>query len=84
MLPHASDHLGFFMDDGNAASHLLPEVEAPEWHAVTTFYFRVGTTPLRSPILLLDGTTGLLLNTVVISEVAPEYAPEGSALIARR
>ncbi|WP_410665365.1 NAD(P)/FAD-dependent oxidoreductase [Amycolatopsis sp. lyj-84] len=68
--------------DGDAASHLLPEVEAPEWHAVTTFYFRVGTTPLRSPTLLLDGTTDLLLNTAVISEVAPEYAPEGSALIA--
>ncbi|WP_410663953.1 NAD(P)/FAD-dependent oxidoreductase [Amycolatopsis sp. lyj-84] len=68
--------------DGDAASRLLPGIEAPEWHAVTTFYYRADTAPLRSPTLLLDGTTDLLLHTAVISEIAPEYAPEGSSLIA--
>ncbi|WP_414938258.1 NAD(P)/FAD-dependent oxidoreductase [Amycolatopsis sp. cmx-11-51] len=68
--------------DGETASQLLPGVEPPEWHAVTTFYYRASAPPLRSPTLLVDGTSGLLINTAVISEVAPEYAPEGSALIA--
>ncbi|MGW5718985.1 FAD-dependent oxidoreductase [Amycolatopsis sp. NPDC003865] len=67
--------------DGDVAARLLPGVEAPGWHAVTTFYYRAGTSPLRSPTLLVDGLDDLLLNTAVLSEVSPAYAPEGSALI---
>ncbi|MFJ7217121.1 NAD(P)/FAD-dependent oxidoreductase [Amycolatopsis sp. NPDC098790] len=68
--------------DGDTAARLLPEVEAPGWHAVTTFYYRADTSPLRSPTLLVDGLDDLLLNTAVLSEVSPAYAPAGSALIA--
>jgi phytoene dehydrogenase-like protein len=67
--------------DGDTAARLLPGVEAPAWHAVTTFYYRAATPPLRSPTLLVDGLDELLLNTAVLSEVAPGYAPSGSALI---
>jgi hypothetical protein len=68
--------------DGDTAARLLPGVEAPGWHAVTTFYYRARTTPLRSPTLLVDGLDELLLTTSVVSEVNPGYAPDGSALIA--
>lgn len=68
--------------DGDTAARLLPGVEAPGWHAVTTFYYRADTAPLRSPTLLVDGLDDLLLNTAVLSEVSPAYAPAGSALIA--
>ena len=68
--------------DGDTAARLLPGVEAPGWHAVTTFYYRARTSPLRSPTLLVDGLDDLLLNTAVLSEVSRAYAPEGSALIA--
>jgi phytoene dehydrogenase-like protein len=67
--------------DGDTAARLLPGVEAPGWHAVTTFYYRAGVAPLRSPTLLVDGLDELLVNTAVLSEVAPGYAPPGSALI---
>ncbi|MDT7805344.1 MAG: hypothetical protein QOI78_8777, partial [Actinomycetota bacterium] len=63
------------------AARLLPGVEAPAWHAVTTFYYRATTSPLRSPTLLVDGLDELLLTTAVLSEVAPGYAPSGTALI---
>jgi phytoene dehydrogenase-like protein len=68
--------------DGDTAARLLPGVEAPGWHAVTTFYYRTAAAPLRSPTLLVDGLDELLLNTAVLSEVAPGYAPGGAALIA--
>ncbi|MGA6161477.1 NAD(P)/FAD-dependent oxidoreductase [Amycolatopsis magusensis] len=68
--------------DGTTAAQLLPGVTAPDWHAVTTFYFTTGEPPLRAPTLVLDGASGLLLNTAVMSEVSPAYAPDGRALIA--
>lgn len=67
--------------DGNTAARLLPGVTAPEWHAVTTFYYRADRSPLNSPTLLVDGMDPLLMNTGVLSDVAPSYAPPGSALI---
>ncbi|GAB3143248.1 NAD(P)/FAD-dependent oxidoreductase [Amycolatopsis stemonae] len=67
--------------EGDTAARLLPGVEAPDWHAVTTFYYRAGVSPLRSPTLIVDGLDELLLNTAVLSDVAPGYAPPGSALI---
>jgi phytoene dehydrogenase-like protein len=68
--------------DGDTAARLLPGVEAPGWHAVTTFYYRTAESPLRSPTLLVDGLDELLINTAVLSEVVPGHAPPGSALIA--
>lgn len=67
--------------DGDTAARLLPGIEAPAWHAVTTFYYRADVSPLRSPTLLVDGLDELLVNTAVLSEVAEGYAPAGAALI---
>ncbi|MFI5735505.1 NAD(P)/FAD-dependent oxidoreductase [Kribbella sp. NPDC051587] len=63
--------------DGTTAAGLVPQLTEPTWNAVTTWYFAAPESPLRRPILLLDGD----LNTVVMSEVAPTYAPPGQALI---
>lgn len=68
--------------DGDTAHRLLPEVPAPAWHGVTTWYFAAPSPPERHPTLLLDGADELLTNSAVISEVAPEYAPRGRALVA--
>lgn len=68
--------------DGSSASRLLPGVEPPRWHAVTTFYYAAPRSPLASPTLLVDGHSDLLLNSAVLSDVAPGYAPPGQALIA--
>ena len=67
--------------DGTAASRLAPGLAAPSWHSVTTFYYRTAGPPLGSPILVLDGVTGLMINAVVLSQAAPGYAPSGAALV---
>jgi phytoene dehydrogenase-like protein len=68
--------------DGTAATRLIPGLPGPSWHSVTTFYYKVAGSPLGSPILVLDGTTDLLVNAVVLSEAAPGYSPAGAALVA--
>ncbi len=68
--------------DGAAAALLLPEVQAPRWHASTCVYFAAPASPLGRPTLALNGTGAGLVNTVaVLSDVAPGYAPEGQALV---
>jgi protoporphyrinogen oxidase len=61
------------------ANRLLSGVVEPAWHGVTTWYFAAPVSPLRAPILVLDGEG--VLNTSVLSEVAPDYAPAGRALV---
>jgi phytoene dehydrogenase-like protein len=68
--------------DGTTAARLVPGLAAPVWHAVTTFYYKVPESPLRSPVLIVDGLTDLLINSVVLSDAAPGYAPAGAALVA--
>jgi phytoene dehydrogenase-like protein len=68
--------------EGDTAATLLPAVPAPGWHGVTTWYFSAPAAPIDQPTLVLDGTDPLLANTAVISNVAPEYAPDGHALVA--
>lgn len=68
--------------DGTTAARLLPEIPAPSWHSVTTWYFAAPVAPSCEPILLLDGASDLLINTTVLSAVAPAYAPAGLSLIA--
>jgi hypothetical protein len=61
--------------DGTAAAALLPGLAppAPAWHPVTTFYYRLPASPLGAPVLVLDAQDELLLNAVVLSDVAPGY-----------
>lgn len=68
--------------DGTSAATLTTGVAAPAWHPVTTFYYRLPDSPLRAPVLVVDGQDELLLNAVIISDVAPGYAPGGAALAA--
>src|SRR5580693_3481608 len=53
---------------------------APATRTVTTFYHAAPASPLAEPTLLVD-TERKILNTVVLSEVARTYAPDGRALV---
>ncbi|MFJ2302474.1 NAD(P)/FAD-dependent oxidoreductase [Streptomyces sp. NPDC087787] len=64
-----------------AAARLLPGLDVPAHRTVTTYYHVAPRSPLGRPVLLVD-TRRRVLNTCVLSDVAPEYAPHGSALIA--
>ncbi|MEU4741561.1 NAD(P)/FAD-dependent oxidoreductase [Actinosynnema sp. NPDC023658] len=66
--------------DGTTAQRLVPAVPEPVWHGVTTWYFAASPDD-GEPVLLLDGSTGLLINTAVISAVAGGRAPAGAALV---
>jgi phytoene dehydrogenase-like protein len=67
--------------DGSVAAHLLSTVDAPRWRGVTTFYYRSPIVPLREPLLVLDAEGAPVVNAAVLSQVAPSYAPDGTALI---
>ncbi|MFY4722856.1 FAD-dependent oxidoreductase [Streptomyces sp. LaBMicrA B280] len=64
-----------------AAARMLPGLDVPAQRTVTTYYHVAPRSPLRQPVLLVD-TRRRVLNTCVLSDVAPEYAPRGSALVA--
>ena len=73
--------------DPATAERLVPGVTAPKAHAVTTWYYRPDCAPQDladgDAVLTLDGSRrGPLVNTVVLSHAAPDYAPPGSALVA--
>jgi phytoene dehydrogenase-like protein len=72
--------------DPSTAQRLVPAVRAPAPRSVTTWYFRPDTDPSRladgEAVLTLDGARrGPVINTVVLTHAAPEYAPPGSALV---
>lgn len=63
-----------------AAARLLPGLDVPAGRTVTTYYHAPLTSPLREPTLVVD-TRHRFLNTCVISEVVPGYAPAGRTLV---
>jgi phytoene dehydrogenase-like protein len=72
--------------DPRSASALLggefPELaRPPEMHGVTTLYHSTTRAPLDEPVLLLDAENDLIVNTVVLTNAAPTYAPPGQALV---
>lgn len=72
--------------DPQTAGSLIPEVDVPVGNSVTTFYYRPTCAPEEladgQAVLVLDGAgRGPLVNTVVLSHAAPDYAPAGSALV---
>jgi len=67
--------------DPVTATALLPGVAEPRMHALTTLYHVAPAAPARGPTLHLDGTGGPLANTVVLTEAAPGYSPDGRALV---
>ena len=70
--------------DATTAARLIPGLVAaePNWRAVTGLYFAAEKSPLREAIIALNGTgRGLVNNVCVPTDVAPDYAPPGQALI---
>ncbi|MFE6800266.1 NAD(P)/FAD-dependent oxidoreductase [Streptomyces sp. NPDC057696] len=63
------------------AAALLPHMEVPDYRSVTTYYHTMASSPLNEPVLLVDAQRRFL-NTCVISEVVPSYAPAHRALVA--
>jgi phytoene dehydrogenase-like protein len=68
--------------DASTAAEFVPGLTEPDWNALHTTYFRAPTDPLGQPVITVDGRGGPVLNAVVLSAVAPSYAPPGQALIA--
>ncbi|WP_406387705.1 NAD(P)/FAD-dependent oxidoreductase [Streptomyces sp. NBC_00887] len=66
--------------DAVTATRLMPGSAVPDGRTVTTYYHAAMGTPLAEPTLVVDGS-GAVLNTCVLTEVAPTYAPPGTALI---
>lgn len=72
--------------DPRAAQRLLPGMRVPAPRSVTTWYYRPDGDTSRlaegEAVLTLDGARrGPVINTVVLTHAAPEYAPAGSALV---
>ncbi len=70
--------------DATTAARLVPALVGaePAWRAVTCLYFAAKCSPLGEAIIALNGSgSGLVNNVCVPSDVAPSYAPAGSALI---
>ncbi|WP_405580922.1 NAD(P)/FAD-dependent oxidoreductase [Streptomyces sp. NBC_01190] len=63
-----------------AAVTLLSGLAGPPTRSVTTYYHAAPVSPLNEPTLLTD-TARRILNTVVLTEVAPTYSPDRRALI---
>jgi phytoene dehydrogenase-like protein len=67
--------------DGPAAAHLVGEAE-PASRSVSCFYFSTDEPPIPHPMLVLNGDgAGPVNNFVVMSQVAPSYAPPGKSLV---
>lgn len=68
--------------DGASAGPLLGEPDSTPWHGVTCLYFAADQSPVPQPVLVLNGDgKGPINNLCVPSEVSPDYAPDGQALI---
>jgi phytoene dehydrogenase-like protein len=70
--------------DASAAAGLVSAGGAagPVWRSVTCLYFAASRSPLCEPIIALNGTgSGSVNNVCVPSDLAPDYAPPGRALV---
>ncbi|MUN37471.1 NAD(P)-binding protein [Actinomadura sp. NEAU-AAG5] len=66
--------------DPAGAAALVPEIEAPVMRDVTTFYHAAPESPLNEPVQVLDAE-GVITDTLVLTDAAPEYALDGGALV---
>ncbi|WP_223297234.1 NAD(P)/FAD-dependent oxidoreductase [Catenulispora acidiphila] len=63
------------------AAELVPAIPQVATRTVTTYYHVAARTPLGEPAIIVDERMRIL-NTVVLSDVCPDYSPDGRALIA--
>jgi hypothetical protein len=66
--------------DPGTAARLLPGLPVPEMRAVTTFYHAAPRSPLGEPTQVVDAD-GVITDSIVVTDAAPEYAADGRALI---
>jgi glycine/D-amino acid oxidase-like deaminating enzyme len=90
----ATDHVSVGADHRVSAERVIVAVEGPraaallnlpvvESNPATCVWFAADTPPIEDTYIVLDGTgLGPALNVSVMSNIAPEYAPDGTALIA--
>ena len=70
--------------DASSAAGLVPAgvTAGPFWRSVTCLYFAASRSPLCESIIALSGSgSGLVNNVCVPSDLAPNYAPPGRALV---
>ncbi|MGI5155326.1 FAD-dependent oxidoreductase [Microbispora sp. CA-102843] len=67
--------------DPPTAGRLVPGLPVPAMRSVTTFYHAAPVSPLGEPTQIVDAE-GLITDTVVLTDAAPEYSSDGRALIA--
>ena len=66
------------------AGQILPELDIPNigWRSVTNLYFSAAKSPINEALIVLNGEgSGLVNNVAVLTDVVPDYAPNGQALI---
>jgi len=66
---------------GPEAARLTRRLRAVPGRPVTTFYHLAPSAPLEQPVLVLDGEEGLVVNTVVLSNLGGSYRPTSGALV---
>lgn len=69
--------------DPGTASRLVPGVPAAAMKGTVTWWFATPSAPSESRYLMVEGRSGAgpVVNTAVISNVAPSYAPAGQHLV---
>jgi phytoene dehydrogenase-like protein len=70
--------------DASTAAGLVSagRTAVPVWRSVTCLYYAATRSPLGESIIALNGTgSGLVNNVCVPSDLAPNYAPHGRALV---
>ncbi|GAB1818731.1 NAD(P)/FAD-dependent oxidoreductase [Herbidospora sp. RD11066] len=67
--------------DPRTAATLLPDLRTPAMRSVTTFYHAAPRSPLGEATLVIDAY-GVIVDTLVMTDAAPEYSTTGEALIA--
>lgn len=68
--------------DAPAAVRLIPNLQSPSSRSVSCLYFAAPRPPIEEPILVLNGEShGPINNMCVPSQIAPNYAPSGTALV---
>ncbi len=68
--------------EGPEAARLLPGIPDPGSKSTTCLYFDAPKSPVRGPMLVLDGEgKGPVNHLAVMSEVSPDYAPPGRSLV---
>jgi predicted NAD/FAD-dependent oxidoreductase len=68
--------------DATTAAQLLDLTDVPQLVGCTTWYHSTTQSPTQSASLIVDSQNrGPLVNTIVISNMVPSYAPAGKSLI---